>query len=90
MLSSVRIVTRLWVDDQHSIPSRVTDFFLFTTASRQVLGAHSASNPVGTWGSFPEVKWPGHDADHSPPSNAEVKITWCHTSMPHTSSWLGA
>jgi hypothetical protein len=37
-------------------------------------GAHPASYPMGTRGSFPGGKvWPGHDADHSPPSSAEVK-----------------
>jgi hypothetical protein len=24
----------------------------------------------------PEIKWKGHEADHSPPSSAEVKNTW--------------
>jgi hypothetical protein len=32
-------------------------------------GAHPASYPMGTRGSFP----PGREADHSPPSNAKVK-----------------
>jgi hypothetical protein len=37
-------------------------------------GAHPASCTVGTGGSFPEGKArPGRDADHSPPSSAEVK-----------------
>jgi hypothetical protein len=37
-------------------------------------GAHPASCTVGTGGSFPGGKaWPGRDADHSPPSSAEVK-----------------
>jgi hypothetical protein len=36
--------------------------------------AHPASNPMGTGGSFPGGKArPGRDADHSPPSSAEVK-----------------
>jgi hypothetical protein len=30
-----------------------------------------------------------HEADHSPPSSAELKITWRYASIPHTSSWLG-
>jgi hypothetical protein len=34
---------------------------------------HPASYPMGKIGSFPGVKWPGHETDHSPPSNAEVK-----------------
>jgi hypothetical protein len=37
-------------------------------------GAHPASCTVGTGGSFPGGKGrPGRDADHSPPSSAEVK-----------------
>jgi hypothetical protein len=37
-------------------------------------GAHPASCPMGTGGSFPGDKArPGRDADHSPPSSAEVK-----------------
>jgi hypothetical protein len=36
-------------------------------------GAHPASSPMGTRGPFPGSKaWPGRDADHSPPSSAEV------------------
>jgi hypothetical protein len=37
-------------------------------------GAHPASCPMGTGGSFPGGKArPGRDADHLPPSSAEVK-----------------
>jgi hypothetical protein len=36
-------------------------------------GAHPASSPMGTGGPFPGGKVrPGRDADHSPPSSAEV------------------
>jgi hypothetical protein len=36
-------------------------------------GAHPASSPMGTGGLFPGGKArPGRDADHSPPSSAEV------------------
>jgi hypothetical protein len=36
-------------------------------------GAHPASCTMGTGGPFPGAKaWPGHDADHSPLSSAEV------------------
>jgi hypothetical protein len=28
---------------------------------------------MGTGGSFPGVNWPGNEADHSPPTSAEVK-----------------
>jgi hypothetical protein len=37
-------------------------------------GAHPASYPMSTGGPFPGGKArPGRDADHSPPSSAEVK-----------------
>jgi hypothetical protein len=35
--------------------------------------AYPASYPMGTRGPFPGVKRPGREADHSPPSNAEIK-----------------
>jgi hypothetical protein len=31
---------------------------------------------------FPGVKRPGREADHSPPTSAEVKKTWVYTSTP--------
>jgi hypothetical protein len=34
------------------------------------------------WLSFPEVKQPGHDVDHSPPSSDEVKNEWSYISTP--------
>jgi hypothetical protein len=43
-------------------------------------GAHPASYPMGTVGSFPGVKRPGREADHSSPSSAEVKNAWSYTS----------
>jgi hypothetical protein len=53
---------------------------------------HSPSNPGRIWGPLsllsngyrglfpPEVKRPGREADHSPPTNAEVKNTWIYIS----------
>jgi hypothetical protein len=35
-----------------------------------------------TGGSFPEVKQQAREADHSPPSSAEVKKMWSYTSTP--------
>jgi hypothetical protein len=43
-------------------------------------GAYQASYPVGTRGSFPGIKRLGREADHSPPSSAELNNTWIHTS----------
>jgi hypothetical protein len=54
--------------------------FLFTTASRTALGP---TQPLNQWvkGALSlGVKWPGHEADHSPPSSAEIKNAWRYTS----------
>jgi hypothetical protein len=56
--------------------------FLFTTASRTAL---EPTQPPIQW--VPEslslgVKRPGREADHSPPSSAEVKNAWSYTSTP--------
>ena len=37
----------------------------------------------GYQGSFPDLKWPGHDVKHSPPSFAKVKNEWSCTFNPH-------
>jgi hypothetical protein len=54
-------------------------------------GAHPASYPMGTRGSFPGVKRPGPEADYSPPSSAEVK-EWLELYLhsPNTLPWRGA
>jgi len=44
-------------------------------------GAHTASYPVGTCGSFPEVKQQGRGADHCLQSVAEVYNVWTYTSI---------
>jgi hypothetical protein len=51
--------------------------FLFITMSRLASGLGSLS---------PEVKWLEHEADHSPPSSAEVRKTWSFTSA--SPEWL--
>jgi hypothetical protein len=56
--------------------------FLFPSASRTALGP---TQPPIQWvpGALSlRVKWPGREADHSPPSNAEVKNAWSYTSTP--------
>jgi hypothetical protein len=45
-------------------------------------GAHSASYPMGTRGTFPRVKQPGREADHSSPTSSKVKKMWLYTSTP--------
>jgi hypothetical protein len=44
--------------------------------------AHPASYPTGTRALSLGVKRPGHEADHSLPSSAEVKNAWSYTSTP--------
>jgi hypothetical protein len=47
--------------------------FSFMLCVQTGSGAHPASCPMGTGGPFPGDKArPGRDADHSPPSSAEV------------------
>ena len=45
-------------------------------------GAHPASLFNRYQGLFPGVRRPERDADHSPPSNAEVKNEWGYSSTP--------
>jgi hypothetical protein len=51
--------------------------FLISTSSRPVLGP---TEPPIQW--VPRVMRPGREADHSPPTSAEVKKTWLYTSTP--------
>jgi hypothetical protein len=71
--SSVSIVSDYGLDDGGSIPDRAEDFsssLCVQTGS----GVHPASCKMGTGGPFPGGKARlGRDADHSPPSSAEVK-----------------
>jgi hypothetical protein len=53
-------------------PAEARDFPL-ASCVQTGSASHPASCPVGTEGPFPEGKErPGRDADHSPPSSAEV------------------
>jgi hypothetical protein len=45
-------------------------------------GVHPASYTLGIRGPLPEVKRPGCEADHSPPTSAKVKKMWIYTSIP--------
>jgi len=57
------------LDDRGSIRDRGKGFSSSLCAQTSS-EAHSASYPMGTGGKA----WPRCDADHSPPSSAEVKI----------------
>jgi hypothetical protein len=71
--SSVSIVSDHGLDGRGSIPDRGRGFFLQPLVQTSS-GAHPVSYTISTGGFFPGGKaWPGRDADHSPPSSAEVK-----------------
>jgi hypothetical protein len=56
--------------------------FLFTTVFRTAVGPTQSPIQWVPGALFLGVKWPGREADHSPPSSAEVKNAWSHTSTP--------
>jgi hypothetical protein len=71
--SSVSIVSDSdWTTGVRSLTE--TEDFPSSLCVQTDSGAHPASCPMGTGGPFPGGKArPGRDADHSPPSSAEVK-----------------
>jgi hypothetical protein len=62
------------------IPNRFIyiSYFYVQTGS----GVHPSSYTMGTGSSFPGVKRPEREADHSPPTSAEVKKMWIYTTTP--------
>jgi hypothetical protein len=64
------------MDDRSLIPGRGRDFF--SLRYRVQIGSY----PMGTGGSFPDVKRLGHEANHSPPSSAENRNAQIYTSTP--------
>jgi hypothetical protein len=88
MPSSVGIALSYGLDDRDSrvrFPAGAGNFSLHHRLQNGS-GAHPASYPMGTRGSFPV-----READHSPPSSAEVKECvklYLHSS--NTPSWRGA
>jgi hypothetical protein len=82
--SSLSIVMHYRLDGQDLIPGK-GKICLFSTAIRPLLEAHPASYPVSNGEISLEVKWPGHKADHSPPSSAEVKNGGAIPPHPHMS-----
>jgi hypothetical protein len=74
---------------QGSIPGR-GNIFLFSTAYRPALGP---THPPIQWVPglrSPGVKRPDREADHSPPSSAEVNNGGAIPPPPRMSSWLSA
>jgi hypothetical protein len=77
-----RLATDWTTERSESSPGRVKNFH-FSMSSRLALGStQPPTQCVPGGGSFPGVKRPGREADHSPPTSAEVKKMWIYTSTP--------
>jgi hypothetical protein len=69
------------LDDRGSVTGRGSwELFLFATASRPELGPTQPPIQRIPWALSLGVKRPRREADHSPPSSAEVKNAWSYTS----------
>jgi hypothetical protein len=61
----------------------VKNIFFFQSSRQALMSTQPPIQRIpGGGGSSSEVKRPGHEADHSPPTSAEVKKMWIYTSTP--------
>jgi hypothetical protein len=81
--SAVGVATGYGLDDSE-VGVRVPVGSRIITSPRRPngFGVHPTSYPKGTGSSFPGVKRPGREVNHSPPTSAEVKKMWIYTSTP--------
>jgi hypothetical protein len=81
--SAVGIVTGYGLDNRGvGVLVPIGKEFSILHVAQAESGAHPASYPMGIEGSFLVVKQPEREADHSPPTNAEVKKSCIYTSTP--------
>jgi hypothetical protein len=66
------------------------EIFLFSITSRPALGLTQPSIKRVPEALSPGVNRQGREADHSPPSSAEVKNDGATSSLSHMSSWRSA
>jgi hypothetical protein len=66
------------------------EIFLVSTASRPALMHTYLPIQWIAMTAYPEVKRPECEADHSPPSSAEVENGGATPPLPHTFSWRSA
>jgi hypothetical protein len=64
------------------LPAEMMGIFLFATASGPALRPTQPPIQRVPGALFPGIKRPGREADHSPPSSADVKNAWNYTSTP--------
>jgi hypothetical protein len=74
LAKSLRCLATDWMTGRSRFgPQQSQRIFLLTSESRPPSGAHPVSCTTGTGGPFPGGKGqPERDADHSPPSSADV------------------
>jgi hypothetical protein len=81
--SVVGIATGYGLDDRRVGVGVPVGSRIFTSPTVQTgSGVHPTSYTMGTGGSFPGVRRSGREADHSPPTSAEVKKMWIYISTP--------
>jgi hypothetical protein len=81
--SAVGVATGYWLDDRGVEVRVLAGSRIFSSLRRpHRLWGPPTSYPMSTEGSSPGVKRPGREADHSPPTNAEIKKMWLYTSNP--------
>jgi hypothetical protein len=88
----MKLIPKLIKNSDHGFESQQgLGISLFTTASRTALGPTQPPLQWVPWGLSPGVKRPGREADHSPPSSAEVKeCVELYLYSLSTPSWRGA
>jgi hypothetical protein len=75
----------LFFDHQEFPPKHLSNFNRLQGVIVQTgSGVHPTSYTMSTDGSFLGIKRPGREAEHSPPTSAEITKMWISTS---TSSW---
>jgi hypothetical protein len=79
--SAIGIATG-WTTERSGFESRQGQEFSLLNVVQTGSGVHPTSYTMSTGSSFPGVKRQGHEADHSPPTSAEVKKMWIYTSTP--------
>jgi hypothetical protein len=67
------IATRLRAGSSGFDSQQWQEIFLFSTSSRPTMGLTQPPIQWVPWALSPQVKRQGREADHSPPSSAEVK-----------------